>query len=209
MSNKIKLKRGLKSNLPILDVGEPAFTTDEKNVYIGSSDGNIKLASAEHDHDVRYYTKEYMSTNFPSQLPFKATKVLYDSSVDTEALYPGDVFNCDFSSYATVEIWGKIPSSQFHIVIDLGIETSTFTVDHYEASDYVRRMTFNGDSLGAMTSITCSVNKLKQQLKFHGVCASNVNINGATEDETRHTYQICKIVAVKYPSSDISSPLIS
>lgn len=209
MPNRIKLKRGLESNLPLLEIGEPAFTTDEKNVYVGSSDGNIKLALADHDHDSRYYTKEYLDMTFPSQLPFKAASVLYDSAVDTEMLYPGDVYNCDFSSYSGVEIRGKIPGSQFHIFIDLDIETSTFTVDRYEASDVVRRMTFNGDSLGALTSITCSVNRSKQQLKFHGVCAGNTSINGETEDATRSTYQICKIVAVKYPSTQIVSPLIS
>jgi hypothetical protein len=39
----IKVKRGLKVNLPSLEVGEPAFTTDTKEFYIGSSSGNIKV----------------------------------------------------------------------------------------------------------------------------------------------------------------------
>lgn len=209
MPNKIKLKRGLASNLPLLEIGEPAFTTDEKSVYVGSSDGNIKLALADHDHDLRYYTQTHMDMTFPAQLPFKAVRVLYDSAVDTELLYPGDVFNYDFSPYSGIEIWGKIPSSQFHILLDLDIETSSFTLDRYEASDFVRRMNFNCDSPGALTSVTCSINKSKQQLKFHGACAGSTYINGSTEDATRKTFQIRKIVAVKYPSSQILSPLIS
>lgn len=92
MSNKIK--RGLESNLPLLEIGEPAFAAAEMNVYEESSDGNIKLALA--DYDSRYYTKEHMDMTFPSQLPFKAAKVLYDSSVDTGMLFPGDVFSSDF-----------------------------------------------------------------------------------------------------------------
>ena len=43
MAFKIRLKRGIKSNLPTLSDGEPAFTTDEKELYIGSSSGNVKL----------------------------------------------------------------------------------------------------------------------------------------------------------------------
>jgi len=38
--NRIFLKRGLKDNLPILNEGEPAFTTDTNELYIGSSTGN-------------------------------------------------------------------------------------------------------------------------------------------------------------------------
>ena len=39
----IKFKRGALANLPALAVGEPAFTTDTFDVYIGSADGNKKL----------------------------------------------------------------------------------------------------------------------------------------------------------------------
>ena len=39
----IKFKRGRKQNLPTLNEGEPAFITDEKELYIGSTDGNVKL----------------------------------------------------------------------------------------------------------------------------------------------------------------------
>lgn len=210
MPNKIKLKRGLESNLPILDIGEPAFTTDKKNVYIGSSDGNIKLASADHDHDNQYYTK--IETNqLMAELPIPTKTILYDSTENIETLYPGDTFDCNFSSYSSIEIWGKMPSSQFRIVIDLDIETSTFSNDHYEASDFVRRMNFNANSLGALISVTCSINKSKQQLKFHGAYVKDTFINGDTEEVTRSAYQICKIVAVQYPSAQtmLSAPLIS
>ena len=43
--HNIKLKRGKKANLPILNEGEPALTTDEKELYIGTADGNVKLTS--------------------------------------------------------------------------------------------------------------------------------------------------------------------
>lgn len=45
MANKIQVKRGVEANLPTLDVGEPAFTTDTKKPFIGSDAGNIELAT--------------------------------------------------------------------------------------------------------------------------------------------------------------------
>ncbi|WP_238915111.1 hypothetical protein [Clostridium sp. YIM B02555] len=44
MANKIQIKRGLKANLPLLDVGEPAFTTDTKEFFIGDGISNIDFA---------------------------------------------------------------------------------------------------------------------------------------------------------------------
>lgn len=43
MSNKIQVKRGLRSKIPTLDIGEPALCTDTKEIYIGSGTGNIKI----------------------------------------------------------------------------------------------------------------------------------------------------------------------
>lgn len=45
MATKIRFSRGLKADLPILDVAEPAFTTDTKELYIGSNNGNILINS--------------------------------------------------------------------------------------------------------------------------------------------------------------------
>ncbi|MEM1484497.1 hypothetical protein V6615_06400 [Oscillospiraceae bacterium PP1C4] len=44
MPTKILLKRGLKSNLPILNAGEAAFTTDTKELYIGSGTDNYSMS---------------------------------------------------------------------------------------------------------------------------------------------------------------------
>jgi hypothetical protein len=42
---KIKLRRGLESQLPVLDIGEPGFTTNTKKFFIGSETGNIEYPS--------------------------------------------------------------------------------------------------------------------------------------------------------------------
>lgn len=44
MPTKIQLKRGLKQNLPILSEGEPAFTTDTKEFYIGNGTENFNMS---------------------------------------------------------------------------------------------------------------------------------------------------------------------
>ena len=44
MSNKIQIKRGLKAKLPLLNAGEPAFTTDTKEFFIGDGSSNIEFA---------------------------------------------------------------------------------------------------------------------------------------------------------------------
>lgn len=44
---KIKLKRGLEADLPTLDIGEPAFTTDSKKFFVGSISGNIEYPNLE------------------------------------------------------------------------------------------------------------------------------------------------------------------
>lgn len=40
---KIKIKRGVVANLPTLDQGELAYTTDTKKLYIGTAGGNEML----------------------------------------------------------------------------------------------------------------------------------------------------------------------
>ena len=43
MANKIQIKRGLKTSLPTLNVGEPALCTDTEEFYIGKGSKNIKI----------------------------------------------------------------------------------------------------------------------------------------------------------------------
>lgn len=43
MQKRIKIRRGGVANLPNLEIGEPAFTTDTKELFIGSNTGNVKI----------------------------------------------------------------------------------------------------------------------------------------------------------------------
>lgn len=53
MANKIKLRRGLHQNLPVLEVGEPAFTTDTKELYIGTAIGNVLIGAKVDDATIK------------------------------------------------------------------------------------------------------------------------------------------------------------
>lgn len=44
---RLLFKRGLQANLPTLDPAEPAFTTDEHRLYVGSGDGNKEFLGVE------------------------------------------------------------------------------------------------------------------------------------------------------------------
>jgi len=52
----LRFKRGLLTNLPNLSVGEPGFTTDFYDLYVGSPDGNKIVGSG------RFWSTETTST---------------------------------------------------------------------------------------------------------------------------------------------------
>lgn len=45
MSRKIRIKRGVKADIPALDIAELGFTTDTEEVYVGNSGGNVKVVT--------------------------------------------------------------------------------------------------------------------------------------------------------------------
>ena len=61
MSNKIQIKRGLKANLPVLNEGEPAFTTDTKEFFVGDGTNNIEFAKQE---DLELINNQVSDLNF-------------------------------------------------------------------------------------------------------------------------------------------------
>ena len=44
MANKIQLKRGIKSRLSTLSAGEPAFTTDTRELFVGTGSGTVNMS---------------------------------------------------------------------------------------------------------------------------------------------------------------------
>lgn len=46
MASKIQLRRGLKSALPTLSSGEPAYITDTRELYVGTGSGNVNMGGS-------------------------------------------------------------------------------------------------------------------------------------------------------------------
>lgn len=44
MANKIQFRRGQKSSLPTLSAGEPAFTTNTRELFVGTGSGNVNMS---------------------------------------------------------------------------------------------------------------------------------------------------------------------
>lgn len=55
MANKIQVRRGLKANIPTLSAGEPGYTTDTRELYIGTGSGNVNMGGS------HWYTGTAMS----------------------------------------------------------------------------------------------------------------------------------------------------
>lgn len=75
MANKIQVKRGALANLPTLSVGEPAFTTDTNQFYVGNGTSNIELAKATDLSDLMNNKADLASPNFTGA-PTIATKTI-------------------------------------------------------------------------------------------------------------------------------------
>ena len=58
MADKIYLRAGNAENMPALADREPAFVRDEKALYIGTPEGNLKLCSADIPQEVEALRKE-------------------------------------------------------------------------------------------------------------------------------------------------------
>ena len=46
MANRIQLRRGIKSKLPTLTQGEPAYVTDTHELFIGTGNGNVNMGGS-------------------------------------------------------------------------------------------------------------------------------------------------------------------
>lgn len=87
MSRKFQMKRGAKANLPTLAVAEPAFTTDEGKMYVGSDEGNVAMARDDHTHTpasigaaakTHYHTLAQVSDTETKKASYRATAVTAD-----------------------------------------------------------------------------------------------------------------------------------
>lgn len=60
MANKILLRRGTRAKIPTLSAGEPAYTTDTRELFMGTGSGNVNMGGSQ------WYTGTAMSGNSTS-----------------------------------------------------------------------------------------------------------------------------------------------
>ena len=78
MANKIKIRRGLKSNLPTLSVGEQGLCTDTSEIFIGGSTGNIQIPN-----------KEYVDTQLAQKVSQVQFNELFVNADARNSIYRG------------------------------------------------------------------------------------------------------------------------
>jgi hypothetical protein len=95
MANTIKIKRGLKTNLPTLEVGEMGYCTDTNELFIGTSTGNVlvnegtEINELEDINDVEFTdlqegdTLVYDGNNWVNVSPPPEYGVQWDQDTDT------------------------------------------------------------------------------------------------------------------------------
>lgn len=89
----LKFKRGLFAKLPTLNVGEPCCTTDSKQVYLGTSGGNIELYT---DSTIIPCCKAYASSN-----PGIGTSVYVTIPLDTATINNYSMWNSSSNTKLT------------------------------------------------------------------------------------------------------------
>lgn len=93
MANKIKIKRGLVINLPTLDLGEPAFTTDEKKLYVGDGTSAIKVGSVdmvESGDNISLLSNDANYTSTGDNITLFTNDANYTSTGDNISLFTND-----------------------------------------------------------------------------------------------------------------------
>ena len=126
----LKFKRGLLANLPALNAGEPGFTTDNHDLFIGSAAGNKIIGSG------RFWTTETSSTggavrvyeataNGTNSISFAAPANIASDVTYTFPSSPTNNFFLKTNSSGTLS-WAEVTTS-FTIAADSGTADSVST----------------------------------------------------------------------------------
>ena len=117
MANTIKIKRGLKANLPTLAVGEQAYCTDTNELFIGTDTGNVLVNP---ETDLSTYDNHIANTSNPHSVT--------TTQIGAEpAFTKNTAFNKDFGNTAGTVTQGndarlsdaRTPTSHTHPISDV------------------------------------------------------------------------------------------
>lgn len=99
MANKILLRRGLKSKLPTLSAGEPAYTTDSREFFMGTGSGNVNMGGSQ------WYTGTAMSgTSTSSTYSYTSCPLVKVGDIYLNTSY-GYIYQCTTAGSGTTARW--------------------------------------------------------------------------------------------------------
>ena len=127
MAANITFKKGQQANLPVLAEAEPAFTTDTKKLFIGSSTGNIEIGT-------QYWAYDSSAQN---NVLYKTTGASLNAGVSTSNTNVGTfATTTGYKNYPVAKLsftegllnFAGYPASSYTI-IDIDPETHTMTLN--------------------------------------------------------------------------------
>ena len=163
-SPTIQFKRGLIANLPALRAGEPGFTTDTTDFYVGGSDGNKYFGSH------RYWGKEDGSTalrlkmvdkNGSNNISLKAPDTLAGVTTYTLPATPTDGYFLKTNADGTLS-WASVTAGA---TFDGAVLTGVTTITNAD----VQGGSINGTTIGLGTAAAAS---------FTTLDAGSLNVTG-------------------------------
>ena len=101
MSNKIQIKRGDLSDIPILSVGEFGFTTDVEQLYIGTGSLNLKILTSDDQYIHPTYTAR---TESGDTTALTGATVISDLDFNVSSDAFGHITACDITTLATRDL---------------------------------------------------------------------------------------------------------
>ena len=117
MSKKLQIKRGLQVDLPILAEGELGFTTDSKDLYIGTSDGNQQMENVRTLTHAKVGTVHQLSGTIATS---GIGSINFNPTADFEG---GDTFAINNVEYTAFNTLGE-PVSGFKIGIPVSAQVN-------------------------------------------------------------------------------------
>ena len=183
MANKIQIKRGLKSNLPILDSAEFAFTTDSKEVFIGDGSTNYNLPTKDYvdnilkTNDAMIYKGTIGTSGTVTSLP-TTHDIGWTYKVITANTYAGNVCEIGDMLISLVSRSGSSNQDSDWSVIQANIDGAV-TGPSSSTGDAIA--IFNSTSGKVIQDSTVLISSLATSTHVHGNI-SNTGSIGTTEN---------------------------
>ena len=99
MANKILLRRGTKAKIPTLSAGEPAYTTDTRELFMGTGSGNVNMGGSQ------WHTGTAMSgTSTSTTYYYSACPVVKVGDIYLNTTY-GYIYQCTTAGSGSSAKW--------------------------------------------------------------------------------------------------------